>query len=211
MPLLQFFTSGNAAIGLWEISESEKELLALTELEAVKTNAAELKNQVRRTEFLASRILLQEVQKKLNLPVELPFKDDNGCPCLQQCNHKISLSHTTGMAAVIVTAGKAAGIDLEPTREQILKLAPKFLSEEELQEAKNDVLYTTICWSIKETIYKLYSKKKLLFAKHMRVHAFGPDPKGGTAFATLSVNNTTETYPIEYRLVNNLVLTWCAT
>ncbi len=209
MPLLQLFSTQNATIGLWEITETEDELLALTELPKVREEAAKLKNQVRRAEFLASRILVQELQKHLKLPLELPQKDENGCPCLHQCSYKISLSHTTGMAAAVLTTGQAAGIDLEPVREQILKLAPKFLAVEELQHVQNNPLKTTLYWSIKETIYKLYSKKKLLFAKHMQVQPFEPETKGGTAFATLSVNNTKTAYLIEYRLLNNLVLTWC--
>ena len=211
MPLLQIFNFKNATIALWEITESEDELQQLAEHSEMKDEAAKLKNAVRRREFLASRILVQELQKKLELPVELPQKDENGSPCLHQCAYKISLSHTEGMAAAILTTGKAVGIDLEPIREQILRLAPKFLSDEEFVQANSNPLHTTLIWSIKETIYKLYSKKKLLFAKHMRVQDFTPDPKGGTAFATLSVNNTTETYLVEYRLLNNLVLTWCAT
>ena len=209
MPLLQLFTSGNSTIGLWEITETEEELLSFTQLPEVLEEAAKLKNLVRRTEFLASRILVQELQKHLNLPLELPKKDENGCPCLHHCNYRISLSHTTGMAAAIITTDKAAGIDLEPIREQILKLAPKFLSEQEQQQqVQNDALKTTLYWSIKETIYKLYSKKKLLFAQHMQVHDFEPDLKGGTAFATLRINELNKTYRVGYQLIKNLALTW---
>ena len=209
MPLLETFASGNAQIGLWQITETEEELLQLTHSEQIAQEVGQFKSGLRRCEFLASRLLVLQMLQKAYLPSALLRKDAFGKPFLHESPHSLSLSHTTGMAAAILSEAPATGLDLEPVKPAILRIKQKFLSSAEQENVQENAQLATLYWSIKETIYKLHGKRKLLFKEHMLVQPFTPNSKGGTAFATLIADGQEITYPVQYQIRDELVLTWC--
>jgi len=100
--------------------------------------------------------------------------DEFGKPHLKNGTH-ISISHSFTFTAIIVSDELHVGIDIEKQREKILKIAHKFTPFEEYKTIANvDALISklTIVWGAKESLYKIYGKKKLLFLHHIYIEDF---------------------------------------
>ncbi|MBQ0741343.1 4'-phosphopantetheinyl transferase superfamily protein, partial [Aquimarina celericrescens] len=77
----------------------------------------------------------------------------------------ISITHSFEFTGVIVS-DKKVGIDIEKQREKIKLIAPKFTPIEEykaLGDGEDLIRKLTIVWGAKESLYKLYGKRGLLF------------------------------------------------
>jgi 4'-phosphopantetheinyl transferase len=199
-------TQRGLQLGYWLVEESLEVLWQEAVPFAETGRLASLKKPERQLEYLASRAALKQL-----LPPGSPavlFRDAFGKPKLANQAESISFSHTAGAGAAIVSSTEV-GLDIEFIRPKIMQLAPKFLSASELEAAENNLLRTTLYWSAKEALYKLYGKKQLLFAEHLSVAPF----TGGETGQTLGVIKTdakTIHCRIEFRvLVNGLIITWC--
>ena len=67
------------------------------------------------------------------------------------------------------------GIDIEMQRDKIVKIAHKFTPIEEYKSiANHDALVSklTIVWGAKESLYKIYGKKKLRFLENIYIEDF---------------------------------------
>ncbi len=96
-------------------------------------------------------------------------KDAFGKPFLQDDQRYISLSHTDGFVAAMVSPFPC-GIDIQRFDPRLTRLAGRFLSEKEMSSAADhDLEFLTICWSIKEAAYKAYGKKKLEFREDISI------------------------------------------
>ena len=87
----------------------------------------------------------------------------------------ISITHSFTFSAIIVSDKFHVGIDIEKQREKILKIAHKFTPFEEYKTIANvDALISklTIVWGAKESLYKIYGKKKLRFLHHIYIEDF---------------------------------------
>jgi Phosphopantetheinyl transferase len=99
-----------AEISLWEITETEEELLSIIsipndELEELDT----IKSGARRREKLAVRALLNTIfEEKVYLG-----HHENGSPFIQNNPIHISISHTTDFVAIITHPTEDVGIDVE--------------------------------------------------------------------------------------------------
>jgi phosphopantetheinyl transferase len=93
--------------------------------------------------------------------------DKFGAPILSN-GKAISISHSKHLISIIV-ANKSASIDIEAISEKALKVAPKFLSEQELKMA-NDAEKATLIWSVKECLFKIYKKGGLTFSTDLAVN-----------------------------------------
>lgn len=72
----------------------------------------------------------------------------------------ISISHTRGYAAVLLTDAPAAGVDIEYRSDRVESIATRFIRPDEAAETTDEKL---VLWSAKETVYKLFSEDRLLF------------------------------------------------
>lgn len=171
MPLFQtIHTPQNATIGLWSIEESVGDLQQKLPPSAWQQSRFEDINNVRRQkEWLATRALVQQL-----LPQEEDANiayDPYGKPFLNQNHRQLSISHSTHFAAVILHSDYNLGIDIEPIHPRILRLKHKFISEKEAAQIEGDDLFLlTLFWSAKETLYKLYGKKELIFKENLLIH-----------------------------------------
>jgi len=93
--------------------------------------------------------------------------DEFGAPKLSN-GKAISISHSKHLISIIV-ANKSASIDIEAISEKALKVAPKFLSKQELKMA-NDAEKATLIWSVKECLFKIYKKGGLTFSTDLAVN-----------------------------------------
>ena len=131
MPLfLKKELEDDARIYVWEITETEEELMAST---SVPDNELEelsyTRSEARRKEKLAERALLNEIfPEKLYLG-----HHDNGKPYLQNTAMEISISHTNRFVAILLHPDEDLGIDIECLDRDFSAVEQKALSEDEQQ------------------------------------------------------------------------------
>ena len=113
----------------------------------------------------------------------------------------ISISHTRGYAAVMLSTAHEVGIDIEYYSDRVSRIASRFLrADEEASTVSSQIVH----WSAKETIYKYFSAQKLQFAD-MRVTPFCVAESG-----VLEVENlrTSQRQRVQYRVNASYVLTF---
>ena len=156
---------------IWKIEESISKLqegIVLSENSTTRLNS--MKSQLHQRGFLSIRHLLKEVGYS---DADLIY-DEFGKPHLKNGKF-ISITHSFTFTAIIVSDKFHVGIDIEKQREKILKIAHKFTPFEEYKTIANvDALISklTIVWGAKESLYKIYGKKKLLFLHHIYIEDF---------------------------------------
>lgn len=161
----------NTKVLIWKIEESFNELNAdIVLTENSQTRLDGMKSELHQRGFLSVRHLLKEVGYTDN---DL-FYDKFGKPFLKDGKH-ISITHSFTFSGLIISDDKHVGIDIEKQRDKILKIAHKFTPIEEYKTiANHDALISklTIVWGAKESLYKIYGKKKLLFLHHIYIEDF---------------------------------------
>ncbi|MCD8310553.1 MAG: 4'-phosphopantetheinyl transferase superfamily protein [Prevotellaceae bacterium] len=208
MPLLLKHSEGNTRWGIWKIEESPQALLGmLGDGEAHVEALTQLKTEARRQEWLAVRVLLQQLAGPGKRIVYLP----SGKPMLADNAYAISVSHTKGYAALLLkAAGSEAGIDIERYGHRVRRVASKFMNEAE-QAAPyqgDDTWSLLLHWSAKETIYKCIGSAVVDFRHTLHIAPFVPAEEGVMqATALLEGEATGKPYHIRYRLFPHFVLT----
>lgn len=194
-------------LGIWHITETEEELLVLLEDNYDKIGLSEIKAQTKRLEYLSSRSLLKEVSNEVGFNYSGVSKNEYGKPLLNGCDLELSISHSYPYVAVIIDQNTEVGIDLEQPKEKIQRIAQKFCSENELSFAKNNQTTLCIIWSAKEALYKIYSKKEVIFNKHLIIEPFDLS-SSGTIDATIDINDYQKKVILQYRVDADYVLVY---
>ena len=109
-------------------------------------------NQSRRCEVLAWRAI---VRRELGADVQIDY-DEYGAPKVDMPATYISVSHSKGDVAVLISDAPCA-VDIEQTNRDFCKVASHYLSERELDLAKEYNLFAEI-WCAKEALYKYHRK-----------------------------------------------------
>ena len=186
--------SSETKVFIWKIEESIDELKAgitLTTNSEARLNS--MKSELHQKGFLSIRHLLKEIN--LN-DADLEY-DEFGKPHLKE--GYISITHSFNFTAIIYSTNKVVGIDIEKQRDKILKIAHKFTPIEEYKTIANvDALIAklTIVWGAKESLYKIYGKKKLLFLHHIYIEDFKFDDSKTTG--EIRFNGEQNSYDIEF-------------
>jgi phosphopantetheinyl transferase len=172
MPLYKRLTvNEKTKVVIWKIEETMDDLQKGISLsEKSKTRLHSMKSEIHRKGFLSIRHLLKE----FNIQDTDLHYDEHGKPHLKD-GRFISMTHSFQFTGVIVSEEKSVGIDIEKQREKILKIAHKFTPIEEYKTIANVAALTrklTIVWGGKESLYKIYGKKKLLFLHHIFIEDF---------------------------------------
>ncbi len=142
-------------------------------------------------QYLATRFLLNTLYP--GFPLSEINKTASGKPYLPKNLPHFSISHCGQYAAVIISESTETGIDVEIITPKATKLLSRFLSEQEqtrLFMDKNDQKIdqlSTLCWSIKETMFKWYGKGEVDFKKHLEIIEL-PDTDTGLAKAIFKKN-----------------------
>lgn len=156
---------------LWKIEESFDELLegiTLTPNSQQRVNS--MKSDIHQRGFLSIRHLLKHVGYT---DEDLEY-DEYGKPHLKDGNY-ISITHSNEYTAIIISSKNPVGIDIEKQRDKIVKIAHKFTPISEYKTIANHealVSKLTIVWGAKESLYKIYGKKQLLFLHHIYIEDF---------------------------------------
>jgi 4'-phosphopantetheinyl transferase len=187
--------SPSTKVLIWKIEESIEELkngISLTEKNTARLDG--MKSDIHQKGFLSIRHLLKEVGLT---DADLDY-DAYGKPHLDAGRY-ISISHSFTFTAIIFSDNLPVGIDVEKQREKILKIAHKFTQFEEYKTIANvDALISklTIVWGAKESLYKIYGKKKLLFLHHIFVDDFKFEDK--KTKGEIRFNGEEASYKIEF-------------
>ncbi|SEC24840.1 4'-phosphopantetheinyl transferase superfamily protein [Tenacibaculum sp. MAR_2009_124] len=175
MPLYKTVNVNNTTqVLIWKIEESFDDLFSEIDLTDASKNRVEgMKSDLHQRGFLSIRHLLNLVGYTDH---DLIY-DEFGKPHLKDGKY-ISITHSFTFTGIIVSSDTPVGIDIEKRRDKIVKIAHKFTPIEEYKSiANHDALVSklTIVWGAKESLYKIYGKKKLLFLNHMYIEDFSFD------------------------------------
>ncbi|QOD59552.1 4'-phosphopantetheinyl transferase superfamily protein [Polaribacter haliotis] len=180
---------------IWKIEESIpslKEGISLSENSTTRLNS--MKSELHQKGFLSIRHLLKKVGYT---DFDLIY-DEFGKPHLKDGKF-ISITHSFTFTAIIVSDDLHVGIDIEKQRDKILKIAHKFTPIEEYNTIANvdaKISKLTIVWGAKESLYKIYGKKKLLFLHHIYIEDFKFEDKKTTG--DIRFDGEQSSYNIEF-------------
>ncbi|MGB0880345.1 MAG: 4'-phosphopantetheinyl transferase family protein [Polaribacter sp.] len=196
MPLYKSLTIGkNIRVLIWKITESFDKLNTPIFLKNdSQARLDNMKSELHQRGFLSVRHLLKEVGYS---DADL-FYDEYGKPFLKDGKH-ISITHSFIFSGLIISDDRPVGIDIEKQRDKILKIAHKFTPIEEYKTIANaDALISklTIVWGAKESLYKIYGKKKLLFLHHIYIEDFEFDD--AKTIGQIRYKNTVSNYDIYF-------------
>jgi 4'-phosphopantetheinyl transferase len=156
---------------VWKIDETLEDLtmgIKLTERNKKRVEA--MKSVLHQKGFMSVRQLL----KQAGYADADVFYDAFGKPHLKDKNY-LSITHSFTFTAIIISKKKPVGIDVEKQRDKIVKIAHKFTPIEEYNTLANHealVSKLTVVWGAKESLYKIYGKKKLRFLHHIYIEDF---------------------------------------
>ena len=195
-----------AVIGVWQITETEQELIDLSstpsdEMEEISF----IRSESLRKQRLAVRALLNTLfDEKVYLS-----HHDNGKPYLENNPVNISITHTEKYVAVILHEEENVGIDIESLDRDFSVVEKKALSEDEIEDLEDDKRneQLAIYWCAKEAIFKLLSRYNVDFAEQIEVERFRPRGEGELE-ATFTYKDEEEEFDLEYITFDRHVLVW---
>lgn len=197
--LYQHRINSHTEMAVWKIEEPEAFFTEQISIPSAPPHSA------KRLQHLAGRLLLKKLQPDFRLesiqfqPGEKPFLPDH--------IYQFSISHSDKIAAAIISQTQPVGIDVEMITDKALRVAHKFLSEEEIQlignYSKEDV---TLLWSIKETVFKWYGLGSVDFREDIQIKkmSFNLDENIAECF----FRKTNQMLNVNFMRMGNMVVSW---
>ncbi len=198
--------AGRGVVAVWKIDESSDQFLKVLNLtEDDQNRVNDFKLESRKQEFLAVRRLIKEV---LNIDPVINYLP-SGKPVLTNCKYNLSISHTKGFAAVVLSEDEKIGIDIEIASDRILNVSSRFISQDEEAFILNDqrLLYYTLIWCLKETMFKIYDQPGILFNRHFEVKKFQLKEQQG-CFLGVFNKDFEECLKYNYKVLNSFCLVY---
>lgn len=196
-----------AEIAVWQITETEDELKALSSVPSDEMEEISLFGSVsQRKQKLAVRALINELfDEKMYLD-----HHDNGKPYLENCATNISITHTEKYVAVIIHDEDDLGIDIESLDRDFSAVEQRALSEDEIEDLDDDSRneQLAIYWCAKEAIFKRMSQLRVDFAEQIEVEKFRPKGKGELEATFIHKNGHEEEFDLGYVIFDRHVLVW---
>jgi 4'-phosphopantetheinyl transferase len=204
MPLEKLEYEGEVrAWGIWKIAEREEQLLDLVrDYESISDT---ITHPEKRLEFIAGRVLARNLLEALGKPFQGVTKDMFGKPFFKGNVYHLSLTHSYPYVAALVDARQSAGIDLEQIKKKLLKIGPRVLHPQELEDAGGDQTKHCLYWCAKEALVKIYGKKDLVFSQHLLIEPFQLE-KQGILNGRIIVDNTETKVPLQYFVFHNFTV-----
>ena len=204
-PVYQQNINAVTKIGVWHITEEEDFFLEQVPV------GREITHWHKRLQHLAGRFLLKVLNP--DFPVSLIQIADTKKPFLKNEPFHFSISHCGDYAAVIVSKNYRVGVDIELITPKIERIQHKFLSEAEHQLVQNQcpmnpVQCLTLCWSVKESVFKWWGNASIDFKEHIVIKNITGEAFEG--MVNCLFKNKTE-LQVHYLCFNNNILTWVLT
>lgn len=182
---------------MWEIEDTADELVrSCPALRSVCPAFSDYKSEARRKEKLAVYALLYAMTGDTDAIIG---HNKDGKPMLD--GYEISVSHTRGYAAVILSEAKNVAVDIEYYSNRVEKVESKYVREDEDNSSTEALL---IIWSAKETVYKYFSGQDLQYFQ-MRVSPFHISQSGMLTVANLK---NPQSIDVHYLLNDKYILTY---
>jgi 4'-phosphopantetheinyl transferase EntD len=163
------------------------------------------KNDGRKLEFLAIRALMYEMLRVNGASKGLLSHagdfthNGQGKPLFR--GYHVSISHTKGYAALILSKKSEVAVDIEYMSDRVERIASKFLRKDERADSLDAKL---VHWCAKETVFKLFSEENLLF-EDMRVKPFDTMADWACDVENLKSGKTAR---VDFELAMDFVLTY---
>ncbi len=194
-------------LGIWDLAENSSALLqGFRFSEKEQADFSKISNEKRKCEFLAVRLLLD---KMLDGKKQLQYAQ-SGKPFLEEDLY-ISISHSSDLAAVLLSK-QPAGIDVESLHRKTDKIAPRYLSDKELEDISstpNPDFTRIVYWCAKEALFKCTPLEGIDFKRQILIKPFLPGFGNGIFEGQLAKNNRLVNFVFHYFIVNNNVLVYC--
>lgn len=192
-------------IGVWHIAEEEDFFLKQVPLQRTITHWH------KRLQHLAGRLLLKELYPYF--PVKLIQIADTRKPFLENEPYHFSISHCGNYAAAMVSKEYRVGVDVELVNPKIELIQFKFMSEMELkigneQLAIGNRQWATLCWSVKESIYKWWGIGGVDFKKDIVIKTISGDAGEGIVHCVFKKDRELHVHFLHF---NDNYLTWVLT
>lgn len=175
MPLVEKISNADFGVLVWEITEAE---VFFHERISYRSK---LKNPSKTLQQLASRYLLELLHP--SFPFQQVIRSNSGKLVLKDSISDFSITHTAQFAAAIISGSFKVGIDVEKIDARVLKVERKFLHQNELNwlstlGVDSRVKLTTLCWTVKEAVFKWWGAGGVDFANHIQIHYPGTEDHG---------------------------------
>jgi 4'-phosphopantetheinyl transferase len=208
MPLLHTRSlDPHTLLGVWLLDESPEALRPLLPAHLAPSDELAQAHPRRQREWLASRTLAYQLLRQFTSEPLPLLRDATGRPMFAEKGFQLSITHSPRLAAVILSEKYDVGIDIELVSPKALRVADKFLTEQEKVFTANDEQHTCLYWSAKETLYKMYSQRQLIFKENLLV-----EPAKGLENEVLQgqviTENFSKLYLIHHETLLNHVLTY---
>lgn len=191
----------NTTVLVWKI---EEELSFLEDIYLNKNSLKRvngMKSEIHKKGFLSVRHLLA----KLNYSDKDLFYTEDGKPHLKD-GKRISITHSFHFSAIIIS-DIIVGIDIEKNREKIIRIADKFVGNENEFITKDDkVAQLTVIWGAKESLFKIHPDGGLLFKHHLPIEAF--KLKDNKTRGWIKKDNFYELYNIYFEFLEDFTLVY---
>ena len=171
MPFVKQIEVENGILGIWEFTDSIELLISAFKFssnEVAEFNKLKLKK--RQSEYLATRLLLQQL---LGEKAEIVYQD-SGRPQIKNSRQNISVSHSANFVVIFIS-GDLVGIDVEIAERNIDKVVGRFLNPTELNwidQSDNPKFLKMLFWCAKEAIYKCACQPGIQFDTQIFVPPF---------------------------------------
>ncbi len=198
MPLLSVRSiNAETCLGIWKVTETEQWFVQnISFSESLKATLSSYKSESRRIEVLATYALLQTLTNDNTATIT---HNSSGKPF--SSHGFISISHTKGYVALILSTNKQVSVDVEYISNRVEKIRHKFLRED---ETPNSLLTLLLHWTAKETLYK-YASECDLSLSEMRVLPFGLQNKGIFYIENLKLHTK---HPVYYETNDHFIITY---
>lgn len=199
------------SLGMWRVEESEAYFRSrLNIYENEERILGGISHPQKRLEWLSSRLCLKELLQikhkveSLNAPTGQPYLSDH--------SFQISYSHSNMYSGAIASEVYPVSLDLEDlSKERNLKTRFLFMHPSELEyfDASTDMRAFFLIWSAKETLYKIYTKKGVVFKENLLINQERKQlEQSGTVSGILKADGVEKIYTIYYSFFPGVLLTY---
>lgn len=204
MPLIsmhQYDYPHSYEIGVWKTTEDESTLEQMCRnIQADKRlfdRIRTFKSKQRRIETFATYLILYAMTNYDGIYID---HNDDGSPFIEGLN--ISISHTKGYAAVIISKQLKVGIDIEYISNRVEKITNWFMRSDEYAKETVDLI---VQWCAKETAYKYFSAIKPDF---LDLHSYYDESSKLRGFFDIEETKNNDKIRIITSISTNFVLTY---
>jgi len=196
-------------LGFWEITETAAQLLETLNPETEELERYQsFRNDLRRKEWLAVRLLLQNMtggDSKISY-------DSAGKPHLVNSPGHISVSHSSNCVVIYLHHDAQPGIDIELISRNVEKAAKRFLSPIELNDcllnnqlSNRDLM---LRWCAKEAVFKMVPFPEIDFASQIACNAQPLTTNEGKFSATFTSKEGALNIPLNFRCIGDILMVW---